>query len=152
MREASRYGFRHQEEAIEIARRNEPFVVATGTGSGKSLAYLIPIVDHVLRNRPEKHQVRAIIVYPMNALINSQFKALEGYAKNNPGTALRFDRYTGQEQNEARQRILSRMRHSRQLLETTRRSHRHSRRGTRKNVKVAICRSAESTPIFISSQ
>lgn len=98
--------YRHQEEAIEIAHRNEPYVVTTGTGSGKSLAYLIPIVDHVLRNRPEKHQVRAIIVYPMNALINSQFKALENYANNNPGTALRFDRYTGQEQNEARQRIL----------------------------------------------
>ena len=98
--------YRHQQEAIEIARRGEPYVVTTGTGSGKSLTYLIPIVDHILRNQPEKHRVRAIIVYPMNALINSQAKALETYAKNNPGTQIRFDRYTGQEQNEARQRIL----------------------------------------------
>ena len=50
--------------------------MTTGTGSGKSLTYLIPIYDHILRTHPEKHQVRAIIIYPMNALINSQLKAL----------------------------------------------------------------------------
>jgi ATP-dependent helicase YprA (DUF1998 family) len=98
--------YRHQQEAIEIARRGEPYVVTTGTGSGKSLTYLIPIVDHVLRTQPEKHRVRAIIVYPMNALINSQHRALETYATNNPGIPIRFDRYTGQEKEEARQRIL----------------------------------------------
>src|SRR5262249_36841733 len=62
--------YKHQEQAIEIARRSEPYVVTTGTGSGKSLTYLIPIVDHVLRTNPQNHRVRAIIVYPMNALIN----------------------------------------------------------------------------------
>lgn len=98
--------YRHQQEAIEIARRWESYVVTTGTGSGKSLTYLIPIVDHVLRTQPEKHRVRAIIVYPMNALINSQQRALEAYAAANPGVPIRFDRYTGQEKEEARQRIL----------------------------------------------
>jgi ATP-dependent helicase YprA (DUF1998 family) len=98
--------YRHQQEAIEIARRSESYVVTTGTGSGKSLTYLIPIVDHVLRTQPEKHRVRAIIVYPMNALINSQHRALETYAANNPGIPIRFDKYTGQERDEARQRIL----------------------------------------------
>ena len=98
--------YRHQQQAIEIARRWESYVVTTGTGSGKSLTYLIPIVDHVLRTQPEKHKVRAIIVYPMNALINSQHKALETYAASNPGIPIRFDRYTGQEKEEARQRIL----------------------------------------------
>jgi len=98
--------YRHQQEAIEIARRWESYVVTTGTGSGKSLTYLIPIVDHVLRTQPEKHRVRGIIVYPMNALINSQQRALEAYAAANPGVPIRFDRYTGQEKEEARQRIL----------------------------------------------
>ena len=74
--------YKHQHEAIEIARMGEPYVVTTGTGSGKSLTYLIPIYDHILRTNPEKHQVRAIIVYPMNALINSQLKALQDYEKN----------------------------------------------------------------------
>ena len=97
--------YRHQQQAIEIARRWESYVVTTGTGSGKSLTYLIPIVDHVLRTQPEKHKVRAIIVYPMNALINSQHKALKTYAENNPGIPIRFDCYTGQEKEEAKKRI-----------------------------------------------
>lgn len=51
---------RHQQEVLEIAQRGEPYVVSTGTGSGKSLTYLVPIVDHVLRNDPARHSVRAI--------------------------------------------------------------------------------------------
>jgi superfamily II DNA/RNA helicase len=98
--------YRHQQQAIEIARRWESYVVTTGTGSGKSLTYLIPIVDHVLRNQPEKRRVRAIIVYPMNALINSQQKALQEYTDKNSGTPIRFAQYTGQVKDEARQQIL----------------------------------------------
>ena len=82
--------YRHQDEAIEIARKNEPYVVTTGTGSGKSLTYLIPIYDHILRTNPEKHQVRAIIIYPMNALINSQLKALQDYEKIAGGSLVRL--------------------------------------------------------------
>ncbi|HET9079581.1 MAG TPA: hypothetical protein VFO01_03570 [Trebonia sp.] len=40
---------RHQREAIEAARADAGYVLTTGTGSGKSLAYIVPIVDHVLR-------------------------------------------------------------------------------------------------------
>ena len=98
--------FHHQYEAIQIAQRWESFVVTTGTGSGKSLTYLVPIYDHVLRNHPERHQVRAIIVYPMNALINSQYGALKDYAERAGGSQVRFDKYTGQERDEERQRIL----------------------------------------------
>jgi len=98
--------YRHQREAIDIAQRGEPYVVTTGTGSGKSLTYLVPIYDHILRNQPEKPGVRAIIVYPMNALINSQWEALKAYAKGYPENQVRFERYTGQDKDEARQRIL----------------------------------------------
>ena len=99
--------YKHQDEAIEIARKNEPYVVTTGTGSGKSLTYLIPIYDHILRTNPEKHQVRAIIIYPMNALINSQLKALQDYEKNAGGSVVRFERYTGQEKQDKRDQILN---------------------------------------------
>ncbi len=98
--------YKHQHEAIEIARRWEPCIVTTGTGSGKSLTYLVPIYDHILRTNPEKHQVRAIIVYPMNALINSQLKALQDYERNAGPSPVRFARYTGQEKQDTRQRIL----------------------------------------------
>jgi ATP-dependent helicase YprA (DUF1998 family) len=67
---------------------------------------LIPIVDHVLREHPERGQVRAIIVYPMNALINSQLQALERFATHMDGPCpVRFARYTGQE-NEAEKAAL----------------------------------------------
>ena len=43
--------YRHQAEAIEAARAGGSYVLTTGTGSGKSLAYIVPIVDHVLAPR-----------------------------------------------------------------------------------------------------
>ncbi|MSQ93816.1 MAG: DEAD/DEAH box helicase [Gemmataceae bacterium] len=58
---------RHQSEAIRVARTGFPYVLTTGTGSGKSLSYIVPIVDHVLRAGNGKG-IRAIVVYPMNAL------------------------------------------------------------------------------------
>ena len=100
--------FRHQRQAIDIALRGEPYVVTTGTGSGKSLTYLVPIFDAVLRNEPERRTVRALLIYPMNALINSQLDALEKFQRDNyPGSPVRFDRFTGQERQEDRERIIA---------------------------------------------
>lgn len=99
--------YRHQAEALAAAQRGEPYVVTTGTGSGKSLTYLVPIYDAIVRDEPERAGgVRAIIVYPMNALINSQLEALKQYEANFPDSPVRFDRYTGQEREEDRARIL----------------------------------------------
>lgn len=98
---------RHQEEAVRIARAGHNCVLTTGTGSGKSLAYIIPIVDHVLR-RGSGRGVQGIVVYPMNALANSQEKELrkflcDGYADGKGPVT--FARYTGQENDERRQQI-----------------------------------------------
>jgi ATP-dependent helicase YprA (DUF1998 family) len=71
---------RHQREAIEAARTGKSYVLTTGTGSGKSLAYMVPIVDRVLAAKAEgsyKPGIKAIVVYPMNALANSQLGELE---------------------------------------------------------------------------
>jgi len=100
---------RHQREAIEVARSGQSYVLTTGTGSGKSLAYIVPIVDHVLR-RPRTPGVKAIIVYPMNALANSQRGELEKFLRNGYGDGrepVTFARYTGQERGEERDRILA---------------------------------------------
>jgi ATP-dependent helicase YprA (DUF1998 family)/very-short-patch-repair endonuclease len=100
---------RHQAEAIKTARNGVNYVLTTGTGSGKSLAYIIPMVDHVLRRGSGKG-IQGIAVYPMNALANSQLGELEkflclGYPdKKGPVT---FARYTGQENDEQRQRIIA---------------------------------------------
>jgi ATP-dependent helicase YprA (DUF1998 family)/very-short-patch-repair endonuclease len=98
--------FAHQEQAIRTAKRHEPYVLTTGTGSGKSLTYLIPIVDHVLRHNPQRRSVRAIIVYPMNALINSQLEAIRRMVNALPnGFPVHFERYTGQESDQQKDRI-----------------------------------------------
>ena len=70
--------FKHQEEAISFAKTGASYVLTTGTGSGKSLAYFIPIVDAVLKARATDPtpRTRAIIIYPMNALANSQLEEL----------------------------------------------------------------------------
>ena len=100
---------RHQRRAIEIAQGGHNYVLTTGTGSGKSLAYIAPIVDHVLR-RGSGQGIQAIVVYPMNALVNSQEEELakflcEGFP---PGRQpVTFARYTGQVSEEARERIVS---------------------------------------------
>jgi hypothetical protein len=89
----------HQRQAIDLAAQRHHFVVTTGTGSGKSMTYIVPIIDHVLKHNPETGKVRAIIVYPMNALINSQEKALTRFMDNLPSNERKvtFRRYTGQE-------------------------------------------------------
>lgn len=100
---------RHQRQAIEVAQQGHNYILTTGTGSGKSLAYIVPIVDHVLR-RGRGRGIQAIIVYPMNALANSQAGELEkflneGYAEGQ--SPVTFARYTGQESEEDRQRIMT---------------------------------------------
>jgi superfamily II DNA/RNA helicase len=105
---------RHQREAIEAAATGESYVLTTGTGSGKSLAYIVPIVDRILRaketNPADTRRIKAIIVYPMNALANSQMLELEKFLKfGYPAGAepVTFARYTGQERPDDRAAILA---------------------------------------------
>lgn len=93
----SEYTFRlHQEQAFRVAHRQEPYILTTGTGSGKSMTYVVPIFDDLLRN-PSLKGVRAILVYPMNALINSQKEEFDKFLSQVPGTHIRVEQYTGQE-------------------------------------------------------
>lgn len=99
--------YHHQRQALDLAQQQQHFVVTTGTGSGKSLTYTVPIIDHILKNNPEQGRVRAILVYPMNALINSQAMALERFFENLAEHERRvtFKRYTGQEKDEEKRAI-----------------------------------------------
>ncbi len=102
---------RHQADAIEVAAGGRSYVLTTGTGSGKSLAYIVPIVDRVLRAKEAGAGpgVKAIIVYPMNALANSQVFELEKFLRHGYGEGgepVTFARYTGQEGPNERERIL----------------------------------------------
>lgn len=101
--------YRHQVEAIEAAKAGDNYVLTTGTGSGKSLSFMSVIVDHVLQVGSGGH-IKAVIVYPMNALANSQGEELKKFLRagypdgRGPVT---FARYTGQESDEERNRIIA---------------------------------------------
>jgi ATP-dependent helicase YprA (DUF1998 family) len=99
----------HQSKAIRKAKESKSYVLTSGTGSGKSLTYIVPIVDHVLKRGSGKG-IQAIVVYPMNALANSQDEELrkflvQGYGEGK--SPVRFARFTGQEKREEREVIRS---------------------------------------------
>jgi ATP-dependent helicase YprA (DUF1998 family) len=100
---------RHQSDAIRAAQTGDNYVLTTGTGSGKSLAYIVPIVNHVLQ-RGSGRGVQAIVVYPMNALANSQYGELQKFLQfgypdgKGPVT---FAKYTGQETDDQRNQIIA---------------------------------------------
>ena len=91
---------RHQQDAIEqTVNEQKNIVVATGTGSGKTECFMFPMLDSLLKaNIKGQPGVRAILVYPLNALANDQL-----YARLVPVLAhqlaeygLTIGRYTGQ--------------------------------------------------------
>jgi len=97
----------HQREAILKAKEGKSYVLTSGTGSGKSLTYIVPIVDHVLRNGTGRG-IQAIVVYPMNALANSQHEELSKFLEKGYGegqSPVRFARFTGQEKGPEREAI-----------------------------------------------
>lgn len=98
---------RHQQEAISHARERKNYVVTTGTGSGKSLTFIIPIVDAILRAKDQDPapRTRAIIIYPMNALANSQREEFNKYLNNLTDVGVSVGRYTGQEKDTERKKL-----------------------------------------------
>jgi hypothetical protein len=102
---------KHQEDAIRAAQRGESYVLTTGTGSGKSLAYFIPIVHDIVRRRSQGDPctgISAIVIYPMNALCNSQLEELQKFLTYGYGIGkepVTYARYTGQESTEERQKL-----------------------------------------------
>lgn len=99
--------YRHQVEAIELGVKDRGFVVTSGTGSGKSLTFLATIFNDLFsRGFEKKKGVKAILVYPMNALINSQFEEIKKYANAyGEDFPITFAQYTGQEGGDIREKI-----------------------------------------------
>ena len=102
--------YKHQREAIIKGNEGQGFVVTSGTGSGKSLTYIATIFNHLFKN-PNQSGIKAIIVYPLNALINSQEASLRGFEENyrkKTGNSLPFTfaKYTGQEKQEFRDQVI----------------------------------------------
>ncbi len=75
------YPYQHQYEALKAVREGKNLVVCTGTGSGKTESFLLPLIDKIYRahlvagDKYDRH-IRALILYPMNALVNDQIARL----------------------------------------------------------------------------
>jgi DEAD/DEAH box helicase/Helicase conserved C-terminal domain/Domain of unknown function (DUF1998) len=90
----------HQEKALRHAIIDqESFLTATGTGSGKTETFLYPIAHDILSDPdPSRPGVRALLVYPMNALANDQlyYRVAPLFANYLKDFGITFGRYTGQ--------------------------------------------------------
>lgn len=94
-------GFAHQEAAWQrLSSRGNAVntLVATGTGSGKTECFVYPVLDHCARMRVEgkPHGIKALVIYPMNALANDQARRFARLiAKTAAFRGLRVGLYTG---------------------------------------------------------
>lgn len=90
--------YTHQEKAFrKVATDHRNIIVATGTGSGKTESFLYPILNSLLREKEQgtlSPGVRALLLYPMNALANDQMKRLRELLETYPD--ITFGRYTGE--------------------------------------------------------
>ena len=97
--ELDRKLYKHQESTIVKSSTGSNIVISTGTGSGKTESFLFPIFNHLL-NEIDKGTigdpgVRALILYPMNALVNDQLERLRRFLSNFQD-AITFGQYTGE--------------------------------------------------------
>lgn len=94
---ADRKLYHHQVEAIHRIAEGRNVVVATGTGSGKTESFLLPILDSLLKEKAagtlSQPGVRAMLLYPMNALANDQLWRLRELLAQIPD--ITFGRFTG---------------------------------------------------------
>lgn len=92
--------YKHQEEAIRKVISGKNIIVSTGTGSGKTESFLIPVLRSII-NDYEKGElgpgIRAMIIYPMNALANDQLERLRDLLADFP--EITYGAYTGQTKN-----------------------------------------------------
>lgn len=96
----SRPLYLHQEKAVEKIVAGKNVVVSTGTGSGKTNCFLLPVINELLREKEQgklNDGVRAIFIYPMNALANDQIKGLREILMVYPD--IRFGVYNGGTEN-----------------------------------------------------
>ncbi len=90
--------FAHQEAALRAAESGRNVIVKTGTGSGKTEAFLLSVLSGALKLRDQGVQgTKAILLYPMNALANDQLVRMRELVRDS-GTGITFALYTGDSQ------------------------------------------------------
>jgi hypothetical protein len=108
----SEYSFSHQSDAISelLSPNPRPTVVTTGTGSGKTEAFLLPVIQNAIEDAVQfkKSGLTAVLVYPMNALANDQLERIRDYLKKagfeGAVSVEQYDRSTSQTKREEMRR------------------------------------------------
>lgn len=93
--------YEHQADAIKSINKGRNVVICTGTGSGKTESFLIPVINAIVKERNECRKnnceyragVRALLLYPMNALVNDQLKRIRKILK---GSSVTYGIYTSE--------------------------------------------------------
>lgn len=89
--------YSHQEESIKLIKSGRSAIITTGTGSGKTESFLYPILNELLYDVEKGNNevgIRAIFLYPMNALVNDQIDRIRKILKNCPEITFGF--FTGE--------------------------------------------------------
>ncbi|MCW2258673.1 MULTISPECIES: DEAD/DEAH box helicase [Sphingobacterium] len=93
------YPYKHQVRSWNyLLKANKSIAVTTGTGSGKTECFMLPILADLYQHRTHGSGVKAIFLYPLNALINSQIKRMESWLRAIGG--VNFAVYTGDTPND----------------------------------------------------
>lgn len=106
--------FKHQENALIKAKEGRSLVITTGTGSGKTESFLLPLLNELLCEKSKgelKDGVHALLIYPMNALANDQIARIREILMYYPDIS--FGVYTGDtEEKESRGKEIYKQQHS----------------------------------------
>lgn len=98
--------YKHQIKAWETLQKNKSIVVTSGTGSGKTECFMVPIINDLIQQSEQQNTplegVQALFLYPLNALINSQRERLLSWTMNT-GNKVRFCLYNGNTKHQLRQ-------------------------------------------------
>ena len=91
--------YKHQVEAICKSKEGRNLIITTGTGSGKTECFLIPIINQLMREKEAGTLgpgVRTLLIYPMNALVNDQIRRLREIFEHYSDTSITYGKYTGE--------------------------------------------------------
>src|SRR5690606_15497435 len=91
----SRHPYKHQRKSWKaLLNDNKSIAVTTGTGSGKTECFMLPVLQDIHEHSRNTHGVNAIFLYPLNALIASQQKRMHAWCEALGG--IKYALLTGQ--------------------------------------------------------
>lgn len=93
--------YQHQADAVDAARRGENVVVVTGTASGKTICYNIPVLETLLHNPDSK----ALYLYPTKALAQDQLRGILRFKEIDSGFPINAGTYDGDTPGDTRRRL-----------------------------------------------